>query len=197
MAPVAATAAARKVGLAIAKMLLWNKIELRAPRAMAARASSSSSSLAYFHDIGSLSRASALANDAQRSVRQLEEQVAAAEQSVPSALEAVRSEATSALQHLDKADGQRETFEATAKAQLRETARLAEQLNPPREQLRRLRDAQLVLHVLVVADELLQEVNQAQRAAADASPPSGATSATMQLLLVMVHGVLYLLQMLL
>ena len=83
-----------------------------------------SASLSYFHDIGSLSRASALSSDAARQVAALEKELAAAEAEVPNVLSWVRSEAADALTHLDVADAQCTAFEGTVASRLRETSRL-------------------------------------------------------------------------
>jgi hypothetical protein len=129
-----------------------------------------------FDGMASLAKARELASDAARRCATLEAELADAKTKGPNALQWVRGEAATALTRLDVADTQRAEFEAAVQAQVAQTTRLTERLAPPRLKLKRLRDAQLVLHTLVVADNLVREVSEAVRSTADVPVPMATTS---------------------
>ncbi len=144
--------------------------------------------LACFDDLASLSRAEPLARDLTRQVASLEEQLAAAEAAVPAALTQASEQARVALEKLSTVDAERARFEEAVKTQLHETTQLASRLGPPRARLRRLRDAQLVLHTLATANQLVEQVERAQCHAEEQtlttpSLPLGAQSPALQALL--------------
>ena len=142
--------------------------------------------LACFSDLASLSRAEPLALDLARQCSALEMELATAEAAVPAALAQANDNAGAALVRLGVVDEKRTHFEDVVKARLDETTQLASRLDPPCARLRRLREAQLVLHTLATADRLVEKVELAQqRTASDEPPttPSGAQSPSLQALL--------------
>ena len=110
------------------------------------------SPLEYFHDLPSLSRASALANDMERQRTSLEAELAAAEAEVPETLKWVHESATSALSLLDGAAARCDKFEASVQAQLVQTTRLTQLLAPPRIRVQQLRDELCLAGVLLRTD---------------------------------------------
>ena len=148
--------------------------------------------LACFDDLASLSRAEPLARDLTRQVAALEEQLAAAEAALPTALSQASEQAGAALIRLGALDAERARFEETVKTHLDVATQLASRLGPPRARLRRLREAQLVLHTLATANKLVEQVERTQRhaetkpssqSATTSSVPLGAQSPAMQALL--------------
>ena len=157
-----------------------------------AGSSGPSTLLACFDDLASLSRAEPLARDLTRQVAALEEQLAAAEAALPTALSQASEQAGAALIRLSTLDAERARFEETVKTHLTVATQLASRLGPPRARLRRLREAQLVLHTLATANKLIEQVERTQRhmetkpssqSATTSSVPLGAQSPAMQALL--------------
>ena len=87
-------------------------------------------------DLASLSRAEPLARDLTRQVAALEEQLAAAEAALPTALSQASEQAGAALIRLGALDAERARFEETVKTHLDVATQLASRLGPPRARLR-------------------------------------------------------------
>ena len=139
--------------------------------------------LSCFDDLPSLSRAEVLAQEVARQCSSLEEALSAAEAAMPAALERASSEATESLRALEVADKRRAAAEEAVRSRMLATTRLAARLEPPRAQLQRLRDAHLLLHVLVTADELAARVETANQTASEQPPAMGGRTAAMEALL--------------
>lgn len=133
--------------------------------------------------VASLFRAAELAEAAAKRCADLEAEVVATEAAVPCALARARDAADEALSHLADVDERRAAFEAVLKEHLIETPRIAASLGAPCARLQRLKDAHLVLHVLVSADQFSRDVESALQSVGEQQLRAGASSATIVALL--------------
>ena len=135
-----------------------------------------------FVDAESLSRAAALADDMQLQRSKLQEELAAVELRLPTALAAVQSDTRTAIERLGRLADERTALEESVAQQMGVSQQLLRKLEPPLTKLGQLDEARLVLRVLVTADELVRAAQAPPSQVADAAD-AGATNGALHSLL--------------